>query len=52
MGGPTVVAYDSLLFDGQTAKEPKFAYDGSDKGSTWRSDIWDYFVSKCPTAEP
>ena len=52
MSSPTVITYDSRLFDEKTAKEPKFAYDGSDKGSTWRSDIWDYFVSKCSTAEP
>jgi len=40
------------LFDEKTAKEPKFAYDGSTNGSTWRSDVWDYVVSRCPTAEP
>jgi hypothetical protein len=49
---PAVVSYDSRLFDEKTAQEPKFAYDGSNAGSTWRSDVWDYLVSKCPTAEP
>ena len=32
--------------------EDRFAYDGSTNGSTWRSDVWDYVVSRCPTAEP
>ena len=40
------------LFDKKTAKEPKYAYDGASNGGTWRSDVWDYVVSKCPNAEP
>ena len=49
---PAAITYDSRLFDEKTAKEAKFAYDGSNQGSTWRSDAWDYIASRCPTAGP
>jgi hypothetical protein len=50
--GGSVISYDARLFGETTAKEPKYAYDGSRGGSTWRSDVWDYVVSRCPIAEP
>ena len=40
------------LFEEKTAREAQYSYDGSSKGSTWRSDVFDYFISKCPDAEP
>jgi hypothetical protein len=43
---------ETRLFDEKTAKEPQFAYDGASNGGTWRSDVWDYMISRCPSAEP
>jgi hypothetical protein len=43
---------ESKPFGEKTAKKPKYAYDGASSGCTWRSDVWDYVVSKYPSAEP
>ena len=39
------------LFDEKTAKDDKYRYNGEDKGATWRHDVFDYMVSRCPDAE-
>ncbi len=36
----------SRVFVEKTAKEPLFQYDGVNRGATWRSDVFDYFISK------
>ncbi len=46
------ITLDSRLFDEKTAKEQKFAYDGEANGASWRSDVVDYIISRCPDAEP
>jgi len=43
---------NTKLFDEKVAKDARFSYDGLAKGATWRSDIYDYFISKCPDGEP
>ena len=43
---------ETRFFDEKTANEAKYAYDGASNGGTWRSDVWDYVVSKYPSAEP
>ena len=40
------------LFEENTAKDKNFQYDGGDKGASWRSDTFDYFISRCPDAQP
>ena len=42
----------SRLFEGKTAKDPQFQYNGEDKGASWRSDTFDYLISRCPDAHP
>ena len=50
----TKITVNSKLFDEKTAREKGFQYDGlpSNGGHEWRSDVADYFVSKCPGAGP
>jgi len=40
------------LFEEKTAREHSFQYDGVTKGASWRSDVFDYFISKCPDGQP
>jgi len=40
------------LFEEKTAKDGQFQYDGETKGTSWRSDTFDYFISMCPDAQP
>ncbi len=40
----------SKVFEEKTAKD--FQYDGVTKGASWRSDVFDYFISKCPYGQP
>ena len=40
------------LFEEKTAREASYRYDGGKNGSSWRSDVYDYFISKCPDADP
>ena len=44
----------SKIFEEKTAREKAFQYDGVPlhNGHEWRSDTFDYFVSKCPAAGP
>ena len=44
----------SKIFEEKTAREKAFQYDGVPlhNGHEWRSDVFDYFVSKCPAAGP
>ena len=43
----------SKVFEEKTARDKAMAYDGNpDNGATWRSDVYDYFVSKWPDCEP
>ncbi len=42
----------SRVFEEKTAKESMFQYDGVNRGTTWRSDVFDYFISKCPDGMP
>ncbi len=44
----------SKLFEEKTARERTYQYDGNPEkqGPAWRSDIFDYFVSKCTAAGP
>ena len=51
-GMASAVTTHTRLFEEKTARDSQFAYDGNAKGSTWRSDVFDYFISKCPDAEP
>ena len=55
-GGPPgvmpTITTQTRLFDEQTAREAQYHYEGGSPGSTWRSDVFDYFISKCPDAEP
>ena len=48
------ITLSSKLFEEKTAKEKAFQYDGNPErgGPAWRSDTFDYFVSKCPAAGP
>ncbi len=46
------ITMHTRLFDEKTAKDSKYAYDGASHGATWRSDVFDYFISKCPDGEP
>ena len=48
------ISLTSRLFEEKTARERTYQYDGcADRnGSAWRSDTFDYFVSKCPAAGP
>ena len=48
---PTITT-QTRLFDEKTARESQYHYEGGSQGSTWRSDVFDYFISKCPDAEP
>ena len=42
------------LFEEKTAREKAYQYDGcaGRSGAAWRSDVYDYFVSKCPQVGP
>ena len=42
----------SKIFDEKTAKDSKYAYDGVTNGTSWRSDIFDYFISRCLDGQP
>ena len=44
----------SKIFEEKTAREKPYQYDGNPEknGPAWRSDTFDYFVSKCPAAGP
>ena len=42
----------SRLLEEQTAKDPQFQYDREINGASWRSDTFDYFISRCPDAHP
>ena len=48
------VTLATKLFEEKTAREPTYQYNGCPdrNGPAWRSDIFDYFVSKCPSAGP
>jgi hypothetical protein len=47
------ITMTSKVFEGKTARDKAIAYDGNpDNGATWRSDVYDYFVSKWPDCEP
>ena len=50
-GIPPVVTFHTRLFDEKATKDDKYKYNGEDKGMTWRHDIFDYWVSRCPEAE-
>ena len=50
-GGPNITV-QTKLFEEKTARESQYAYDGEKSGGAWRSDVFDYFISKCPDAEP
>ena len=49
-----VLTYHTKLSDEKTAKDAAYRYDPESSGNpwTWRRDTYDYFVSKCPEAEP
>ena len=42
------------IFEEKTAREPMYQYSGEDaeRGYAWRSDVFDYFISKLPAAGP
>ena len=42
------------LFEEKTAREKSYQYDGSAdrSGPTWRSAVFDYFISKLPASGP
>ena len=43
----------SKVFEEKTARDKAMAYDGNpNHGAPWRSDVYDYFVSKWPDCEP
>ncbi len=44
----------SKVFEEKTAREKPYQYDGNPEkqGPAWRSDTFDYFVSKCTAAGP
>ena len=43
----------SRIFEEKTARDKQMAYDGNaEAGASWRSDVYDYFVSKWPDCEP
>ena len=48
------ITLSSKIFEEKTAREKSYQYDGSaDKsGPAWRSDTFDYFISKLPAAGP
>ena len=48
------ITMTSRIFEEKTAREKIYQYDGSAdrSGASWRSDIYDYFVSKLPDAGP
>ena len=48
------ISLSSRLFEEKTAREKAYHYDGCPEhnGPAWRSDTFDYFVSKCPAAGP
>ena len=48
------ITLSTRLFEEKTAREATYQYDGNPekKGAAWRSDVFDYFVSKCPAAAP
>ena len=49
--GPNITM-TSRVFEEKTAKDASFQYDGVNRGATWRSDVADYFISKCPDGMP
>ena len=51
-GNAPAITTHTRLFEEKIARESQYHYDGDSKGSTWRSDVFDYFISKCPDAEP
>ena len=48
------LTFASKIFKEKTARERTYQYDGvpSNGGHEWRSDMFDYMVSKCPAAGP
>ena len=44
----------SKVFEEKTAREKLYQHDGTPEngGHAWRSDVYDYFVSKCPVSGP
>ena len=46
------ITMTTKLFDEKTAREAKYAYDGENGGDSWRSDVVDYMLSRCPDAGP
>ena len=48
------ITLSTKLFEEKTAREKCYQYDGSAdrSGPAWRSDVFDYFVSKLPAAGP
>ena len=43
----------SKVFEEKTARDKSMQYDGNaEAGASWRSDVYDYFVSKWPDCEP
>ena len=48
------ITLTTRLFEEKTAREKAMQYDGVplNHGHEWRSDVFDYFVSKCPAAGP
>ncbi len=45
------VTYHTRLLDEKTAKDDRYKYNGEDNGNTWRHDVYNYIVSRCPEAE-
>ena len=48
------ITLTTKLFEEKTARETCYRYDGNAdrRGPAWRSDVFDYFVSKLPAAGP
>ena len=51
-GNAPALTIHSRPFEEKTARDPQCAYDGEKNGATWRSDVFDYFISKCPDVDP
>ncbi len=53
MNGNQAITMTSKIFEEKTARDKSMTYDGNaDHGASWRSDVYDYFVSKWPDCEP
>ncbi len=53
-GGGFAVTMASKLFEEKTAMADACKYDGNaeGRGASWRTDVLNYFVSRCPDVEP